>query len=61
MEESPEFISQSQLIVDLWGEHGVHTELSVVEGANHYAAVGGLADAESEASETVALLCHSLE
>ncbi len=57
-EEISEFIRQFQVIVDLWGEHGVHTDLTVIEGANHYATVAGLADPGIQVTEKVALLCH---
>lgn len=60
-EESGEFKRQSQMIVEAWGAAGVHAEYEEVPGTNHFTVVDGLAEPDSEMTENIAHLLHSLE
>ena len=60
-EESPEFHRQSDSIVKVWGEHGTHTRLRSVPETNHFTAIDGLTDPDSDEIMHIAVLAHSLE
>lgn len=45
--ESSEFLRQSRLIADLWGEAGVTTRYEEVAGANHFTVLAPLTDPKS--------------
>jgi arylformamidase len=45
--ESAEYFRQSQTIVDLWGKAGIATRFGTVPDANHFTAIGPLADPAS--------------
>jgi arylformamidase len=46
--ESSEFLRQSRIIVDRWGDAGVDARYEAVASANHFTVIEPLADAESE-------------
>lgn len=60
-EESPEFHRQSDSITKVWGEHGTHARQRIVPDTNHFTAIDGLPDPDSEEVERIAVLAHSLE
>jgi len=60
-EESPEFHRQSESIVGVWGETGTHTRLRTVHETNHFTAIDGLPDPDSDEIMHIAVLAHSLE
>jgi arylformamidase len=45
--ESAEYFRQSQSIVEAWGGAGITTQFGTVPGANHFTAIGPLADPQS--------------
>jgi arylformamidase len=45
--ESSEFLRQSRIIVDRWGEAGVETRYEAIAGANHFTVIEPLADPKS--------------
>ncbi len=47
-EESSEFLRQSRIIVDRWGDAGVDTRYEAVAGANHFTVIEPLADPDSD-------------
>jgi arylformamidase len=50
-EESGEYLRQSAAIVAAWGEAGAETRYEEIDGANHFTAIAGLADAGSAMCE----------
>lgn len=52
--ESGEFHRQSDEIVRLWGEDGVHTRRGEIEGANHFTVIAPLSDPNSEMVQRIA-------
>jgi arylformamidase len=59
--ESSEFLRQSRLIVDLWGEAGVSTRYEEVAGANHFTVLAPLSDPTSPMVRRLALLAGRVD
>lgn len=58
-DESAEFIRQSRMMADLWGDQGVETRLETVEGANHFTVLEPLFDKGSAMTRRIAnLACN---
>lgn len=46
-EESPEFLRQSRMMADHWGNNGVQTRYEALPGLNHFTVLGPLLDPDS--------------
>ena len=46
-DESPEFLRQSRMMADLWGERGVDTRYEALPGLNHFTVLDPLFDLDS--------------
>lgn len=46
-DESPEFLRQSKMMADHWGNNGVETRYEALPGLNHFTVLGPLLDADS--------------
>ena len=55
-EESAEFIRQSRMMAELWGDQGVETRFEAVEGANHFNVLDSLFDSDSAMTRRIAEL-----
>ena len=53
-EESTEFIRQSRMMADLWGDQRVETRLEMLAGLNHFTVLGPLFDPESAMTRRIA-------
>lgn len=59
-DESAEFIRQSRMMADLWGDQGVETQFETVEGANHFTVLEPLFENDSAMTRRIAnLACNS--
>ena len=55
-DESAEFIRQSRMMADLWGNQGVETRFESVQGANHFTVLNPLFDPGSAMTGRIARL-----
>lgn len=58
-DESAEFIRQSRMMADLWGDQGVETRFEAVAGANHFTVLEPLFENDSAMTRRIAnLACN---
>ncbi len=55
-DESPEFLRQSRMMADHWGNNGVQTRYEALPGLNHFTVLDPLFDADSAMVKRVAAL-----
>lgn len=58
-EESGEYVRQSRLIADEWGEQGVETHIEALTGANHFTVIAPMADPTSPMVARLRDLTHA--
>jgi arylformamidase len=57
-DESPEFLRQSRMMADHWGNNGVETRYEALPGLNHFTVLDPLFDADSAMVRRIAALAH---
>ena len=55
-DESPEFLRQSRMMADHWGQNGVETRYEALPGLNHFTVLGPLLDPDSAMVKRIAEL-----
>lgn len=57
--ESSEFIRQSRHMAATWGGQGADTRVEIIEGANHFTVLDGLAEADSPLTKRLVALAQA--